>query len=63
MLLDTAILSILAVGMTLFWSLGHRPFFRVRLALTGMIAGMMIKDNPHLSPIFMLLFGLYWEVY
>ena len=59
MLLDTAILSILAVGMTLVLVTGGIDLSSESgLALTGMIAGMMIKDNPHLSPIFMLLFGI-----
>ena len=59
MLLDTAILSILAVGMTLVLVTGGIDLSSESgLALTGMIAGMMIKDNPHLSPILMLLFGI-----
>jgi ABC-type xylose transport system permease subunit len=47
MLLDTAILSILAVGMTLVLVTGGIDLSSESgLALTGMIAGMMIKDNP-----------------
>ncbi len=59
MLLDTAILSILAVGMMLVLVTGGIDLSAESgLALTGMVAGMVIKAHPHLSPLFMLFLGL-----
>lgn len=59
MLLDTAVLSVVAVGMMFVLVTGGIDLSAESvLALTGMVAGIIIKDNPHLSPVFMLLFGL-----
>ncbi|MBC7218317.1 MAG: ABC transporter permease, partial [Candidatus Caldatribacterium sp.] len=59
MLLDTAVLSVLAVGMMFVLVTGGIDLSAESvLALTGMAAGIIIRDNPHLSPILMLLFGL-----
>lgn len=59
MLLDTAVLSVVAVGMMFVLVTGGIDLSAESvLALTGMVAGIIIRDNPHLSPILMLLFGL-----
>jgi len=58
-LIDTAALSVLSVGMMLVLVTGGIDLsMESVLALTGMIAGMMVKQNPQLSPLFMLTLGL-----
>ncbi|HXL02554.1 MAG TPA: ABC transporter permease [Candidatus Atribacteria bacterium] len=58
-LLDTAALFVLSVGMMLVLVTGGIDLsMESVLALTGMVAGMMVKQNPQLSPLFMLLLGL-----
>ncbi|HPZ39838.1 ABC transporter permease [Candidatus Sordicultor fermentans] len=58
-LIDTAALSVLSVGMMLVLVTGGIDLsMESVLALTGMVAGMMVKQNPQLSPLFMLILGL-----
>ncbi|MDI3543374.1 MAG: rhamnose transport system permease protein [Candidatus Atribacteria bacterium] len=58
-LIDTAALSVLSVGMMLVLVTGGIDLsMESVLALTGMVAGMMVKQNPQLSPFFMLILGL-----
>ncbi|MDK2897065.1 MAG: rhamnose transport system permease protein [Candidatus Atribacteria bacterium] len=59
MLLDTASLSVLALGMMLVLVTGGIDLsMESVLALTGMVVAMTIKENPHLSPLLMLVLGL-----
>lgn len=58
MLLDTAVLAMVAMGMMLVLVTGGIDLSAESvLALTGMVAGMIIRDHPNLPPSFMFLFG------
>jgi rhamnose transport system permease protein len=59
MLVDTAALLVVAVGMMLVLVTGGIDLSAESvLALTGMVTGIIIKDHPYLSPLLMLVFGL-----
>ncbi len=56
--INTAILSILAVGMMLvIVTRGIDLSIGATLALSGMITAMMVSVNPGLSPVLLILFG------
>lgn len=58
MLLDTAVLAIVAVGMMLVLVTGGIDLSAESvLALTGMVAGMIVRDHPHLPSSLVFLFG------
>ncbi|MGQ9473228.1 MAG: ABC transporter permease [Candidatus Caldatribacteriaceae bacterium] len=58
MLLDTAVLAMVAIGMMLVLITGGIDLSAESvLALTGMVIGMIIRDHPHFPPSFMFLFG------
>jgi len=59
MLVDTAALLVVAVGMMLVLVTGGIDLSAESvLALTGMVTGIIIKDHPYLPPLLMLVFGL-----
>ncbi len=59
MLIDTSALAVVAVGMMLVLVTGGIDLSTESvLALVGMVSGIMVRDNPHLSPLLMLFFGL-----
>lgn len=59
MLIDTSALAVVAVGMMLVLVTGGIDLSTESvLALVGMVSGIMVRNNPHLSPLLMLFFGL-----
>ncbi|BER93204.1 ABC transporter permease [Atrimonas thermophila] len=59
MLIDTSVLAVMAVGMMLVLVTGGIDLSTESvLALAGMVSGILVRDNPHLSPPLILVFGL-----